>query len=177
MDEHTTGWDDFSRSAWTGEGWMQPAAPGALEQAFGDWAPPVGPLARAAGPAIEWGLFAHGRLPRWHDGRTALLGDACHPMLPFLAQGASMAIEDAWVLAACLDRTSDIAAALASYQRARLRRTARVQAAAARNAGIYHLRGAPLRTARNAALAAASALPGGLLARFDWLYGADVTGA
>lgn len=161
------------RHAWTEEGWHQEADPAALRTAFANW--PAADLLERVERTILWGLFAHGPLGRWHDGRRlCLLGDACHPMLPFMAQGAAMAIEDAWVLAASL-QDAPIPEALERYQAARLPRTARVQAVAQRNARLYHVPTAPLRRLRGLGLGTAQHLPGGLLGRFDWLYGADVT--
>ena len=96
-------------------------------------------------------------------------------MLPFLAQGATMALEDAWVLAAALERAGDPAAGLAAYAAARQPRAARVQRAAARGGRLYHLRPG-LREPAHLALAAASTVAPALLARrFDWLFGHDVT--
>ncbi len=103
-----------------------------------------------------------------------LLGDAAHPIMPFLASGAVMAIEDAEVLAAEISQgIGDIPAALSRYERRRIPRLARVQRASARTGDIYHMSGA-MRLARNISM---SALPGRhLLSRNDWLYGyrADV---
>src|SRR5205085_5128035 len=105
---------------------------------------------------------------RWGEGAVTLLGDAAHPMLPFLAQGAAMAIEDAAVLAAALARTpDDPAAAFRRYESARRGRTAKVQQAARRNSAIYHMSGIPA-LARNLVLRTSSG--SGLLRRFDWLY-------
>ncbi|WP_233416897.1 FAD-dependent monooxygenase [Halovulum marinum] len=166
-----------ARDAWTAEGWTAVADVERMRAGFAGWCAPVTRLLAAVGEGREWGLFAHGALPRWHRGNVALLGDACHPMLPFLAQGATMAIEDAWVLADCLERHGDVPAALAAYERARKPRVTRVQRAAARNARLYHLPPGPLRAGLRAGMAGVGALaPGGLLARFDWLYGHDVTG-
>jgi salicylate hydroxylase len=100
---------------------------------------------------------------------VTLLGDAAHPMLPFLAQGAAMAIEDATVLADRLTRSpDDIPGAFRGYERARMARTARAQHAARRNGGIYQMTGVSA-LARNSAMR----LMGGtrLLAGYDWLYG------
>ena len=124
------------RSAWAAEGWMAPDDPDALRRAFAGWGGGVAPLLAAVEACFLWGLFDHAPLPRWTHGRLALLGDACHPMLPFLAQGATMALEDAWVLAAALDAAADPAAGLAAYAAARLPRTSRVQRAAARSGRI-----------------------------------------
>ena len=110
-------------------------------------------------------------------GRVVLLGDACHPMLPFLAQGATMALEDAWVLADELDLAPELDRGLAAYFARRLPRASRAQRAAARSGWVYHLRPGP-RTAAQLGLALASALaPELLMGRLDWLYGADVVGA
>ena len=163
------------RSAWAAEGWMAPDDPDALRRAFAGWGGGVAPLLAAVEACFLWGLFDHPPLPRWTHGRLALLGDACHPMLPFLAQGATMALEDAWVLAAALDAAADPAAGLAAYAAARLPRTSRVQRAAARSGRIYHLRPG-LRAPVQAGLRLVSGVaPGHLLRRFDWLFGADVT--
>ena len=97
-----------------------------------------------------------------------LIGDAAHPMLPFLAQGGAMAIEDATVLAQCLSGEDDPARALRAYERARQARVARVQREARRNSWRYHL-SRPLALGRDTML---SALGGDrMLARYDWLYG------
>lgn len=165
------------RAGWAEEGWSLPGDPDALRRAFAGFGGDAGALLGAVTDCFLWGLFDHPALPAWTDGRLALLGDACHPMLPFLAQGAAMAIEDAWVLAACLDGAGTPAAGLAAYQRARLARATAVQRASARNATLYHLPGG-LRAPVHLGLRTASALaPGRLLARFDWLYGADVASA
>jgi 2-polyprenyl-6-methoxyphenol hydroxylase-like FAD-dependent oxidoreductase len=98
-----------------------------------------------------------------------LLGDAAHPMLPYLAQGAAMAIEDAAVLAQRLAETrDDPAAAIRRYERERRSRTARAQRAARRNGTIYQL-GGPAAALRSLALASLGGTR--LLARYDWLYG------
>jgi salicylate hydroxylase len=100
------------------------------------------------------------------QGRVALLGDAAHPMLPYLAQGAAMALEDAWVLAQCLSATADAAAALQHYATLRVPRNARVVQRARRNGQIFHLQGL-MATARNAVLA----LQGTQVLGLPWLYG------
>ncbi len=104
------------------------------------------------------------------QGRIALLGDAAHPMRPYLAQGAGMAIEDAQQLVASLQaHASDVPAALAHYAHARWQRNARVQARAIRNGEIFHLRG-PMRLGRDVALR----LLGARLLDMPWLYGYGV---
>src|SRR6185312_9195184 len=119
-----------------------------------------------------WALFTIPSLPAWHGGAMALLGDAAHAMLPFAAQGAGMAIEDAAVLAQCLgdatnERGDGAAAALARYTGLRRERVARVQKLAQLNGRIYHLGGAAA-LARDVVIRAMG--PRRMLARQDWIY-------
>ena len=146
------------RAAWTAEGWSISDDPAALRRAFAGWDGAAGDLLAAVTACHLWGLFDHAPLPAWTAGRLALLGDACHPMLPFLAQGATMALEDAWVLAAELALAADPARGLSAYEAARLPRATRVQRAAARNGRIYHLRPG-LREPAHLGLAAAAEKP------------------
>lgn len=128
----------------------------------------VGTLERA--PAWRrWSLNRMPQLPAWHNGRVVLIGDAAHPMFPYLAQGGVLALEDAATLAAILSRRrDDPAGAFQAFSATRRERAARVQGASARNGRIYHLSGA-LAMARDAVFAAA---PGSvLMAGLDWLYG------
>ena len=92
------------RASWADEGWSIPDSPENLRAAFQGFAPPVQALLAQVDETFLWGLFNHPVLPRWSNGRIGLLGDACHPMLPFLAQGAVMGLEDAYVLAEALGR-------------------------------------------------------------------------
>nr|WP_236641402.1 FAD-dependent monooxygenase [Paracoccus aeridis] len=163
------------RSGWTEEGWSLPGNPDDLRAAFAGFGGPVtGWLDRVADCGL-WGLFRHEVAQRWHDGTRAILGDAAHPTLPFLAQGAALAIEDAWVLAACLDADADQGAALARYQSLRQPRATRVVAASNANARNYHL-GGPMRVAAQAALRAGSALaPSLLFRRVAWVFDHDPT--
>jgi salicylate hydroxylase len=119
----------------------------------------------------RWLAFALYDLPplrKWSRGPATLLGDAAHPTLPFLAQGAALAIEDAAVLASSFGQLpDDPAGAMRRYERARRRRTAKVQRAARRNGRVYHLAGAEA-LVRDLYL---RALGGNrLLRRYDWLY-------
>jgi salicylate hydroxylase len=116
----------------------------------------------------KWALYDLPPLRQWGNGPVTLLGDAAHPMLPFLAQGAAMAIEDAATLAASLARTpNDVTGAMRRYEAQRRRRTARAQRGARRNSAIYH-RGGSQATRRNFYL---RVLGGKMLLRsYDWLY-------
>ncbi len=119
----------------------------------------------------RWNLFDREPLQatQMAQGRVALLGDAAHPMLPYLAQGAAMALEDAWVLAQCLSADPDARSALQAYAQQRAPRTARVVHTARRNGKIFHLSGA-MAVARNAVLA----LQGTSVVGMPWLYGESV---
>lgn len=164
------------RKAWAAESWTQADDPANLRAAFADFGPSVrAMLARVEQPRL-WGLFRHPVAPLWHQGHLALLGDAAHPTLPFLAQGASMALEDAWVLADELARCDTVPAGLAAYQLRRKTRVTRVIAAANGNAWKYHIRPAPLRLAAHTVMRLGGALaPDRMMRQFDWLYTHDVT--
>jgi salicylate hydroxylase len=133
------------------------------------WAEEAHDLIDGVESLSRWALFTVESGPAWSSGRVALLGDAAHAMLPFMAQGAAMAIEDAAVLAQCLAsaKDEDTAAALRRYADLRAARVAKVQRAAQSNDRIYHL-GGPIALARNLTMK----LLGGerLLARQDWIY-------
>lgn len=90
---------------------------------------------------FKWALYDRPPMRSWGRGRATLLGDACHPTLPFMAQGAAMAIEDSAVLATCLDKDDDIPASLKRYEDLRRDRTARIQNGSRRNATVFHLTG------------------------------------
>ncbi|MYA88043.1 MAG: monooxygenase [Boseongicola sp. SB0662_bin_57] len=163
------------RTEWVDEGWTHQDDPDNLRAAFAGFGPEVRRLLESVGHAHLWGLFRHRVARRWVQGRKVLLGDAAHPTLPFLAQGANLALEDAWVLAAAI-RRHDLPEALERYQALRIPRARRIVDAATSNARNYHLRVPPVRLVAHAALKAASAIaPVAMLKRFDWIYRHDVT--
>jgi salicylate hydroxylase len=149
--------------------WSSPGDPYVLETRFRDWHQTARELLRAAPEWRKWPLFECGPLANWACGRVALIGDAAHAMLPFLAQGAAQAIEDAGALAAALHQGKDIEANLRAYEAARHARATRVQNASRRQGAIYHLSG-PAALLRDMALRALSGAT--MLARYDWLYNA-----
>ncbi len=167
------------RQRWAEESWTLRDDSMDMRLAFGGFSPRVrGWLDRVEDPWL-WGLFRHPVAGTWtrvvSGGAVAILGDAAHPTLPFLAQGASMGLEDAWVLADALAGHDSLAAALAAYQTRRKPRTTRIVAAANANARAYHLSGLP-RMIGHAGLRLLGRLsPATMLSRFDWLYGHDVT--
>lgn len=164
------------RDDWREESWSSRGEAADLRRDFAGWHPTVRRIVEAApeDACFRWALFDRDPLPRWSRGATTLLGDACHPTLPFMAQGACMAIEDAAVLAACLAGCSRdaIPAALARYEALRRPRTAGIQAGSRRNAMIYHLR-PPLSWARNRGMKAGL----GMGAAMDGLYRYDALSA
>ena len=151
------------------EFWSSPGEPGFLEARFVRWDKTARDLLRAALAWQKWPLADRNPAASFVTGRVALIGDAAHPMLPFLAQGAAQAIEDAGVLGEVLGRGQTIEAGLLAYQEKRLPRAARVQKESRRQATIYHL-GGPAAFLRDAALRALG--PEKMLARYDWLYDA-----
>ena len=163
------------RSDWREESWSSPGRPEDFAADFAGWHGAIDALMRRVHTVWRWALYDHERLSVWSAGRVALLGDACHAMPPFLAQGAGMALEDAVVLARFMKgRTDDVARALREYGDARRDRTARVQRASWANAWRFHLRNPALRTLVYGALGAISALaPAGPGRMYDWLYRYD----
>jgi salicylate hydroxylase len=155
---------------WSGPGWSEAASRIDLLARLSPrrWAPQAHSVFRAPDAWLKWALYETEPLATFAQGAAALLGDAAHAMLPFLAQGAAMAIEDAAVAAQCLARMpDDPAAALESYSAIRRGRTRKVQRLAARNGKRYHRAGAAAML-RNTALR----FLGGqrLLQNYDWLY-------
>jgi salicylate hydroxylase len=126
-------------AAWTEDGWNVPASTAELLQAFAGWHPHVLSLMERAPPErlIKWGIFARPPRDTWVSGRVALLGDAAHPMQPFLGLGAAMAIEDATILGRAFAATPDPAAALAAYERARVPRANRVLMLSKRQGDLF----------------------------------------
>lgn len=164
------------RADWVHESWSRQDSPDGLRRAFAS----LGAAPRALMERVEtvhiWGLFRHRVATKWHDANTVLMGDAIHPTLPFLAQGACMAIEDAWVLADALQRTDDTAAAFTAYQSQRRPRVTKTVSAANRNAVLFHL-GGPLALGLQLGLRTAGILlPSTMSRAYRWLYDHDVTG-
>jgi salicylate hydroxylase len=155
---------------WSGRGWSEPASRIDLLARLSSrrWAPQAHSVFRAPDAWLKWALYESEPLTSFAQGGAALVGDAAHAMLPFLAQGAAMAIEDAAVAAQCLARMpDDPAAAWESYSAIRRGRTRKVQRLAARNGKRYHRAGAAAML-RNTAMR----FLGGerLLRNYDWLY-------
>ena len=156
------------------EDWSRAGEAAVLMARFEHWAPAARRLIAAAPAWRVWPLFDRPPLARWSQGPVTLLGDAAHPALPFLAQGAAQAIEDAAALAAAADADRPFAEAAAAYERGRRATASRVQRESARQGVIYHLAG-PLALARDGAIRLLG--PARMRSRYDWLYGAKDTGS
>ena len=164
------------QEGWHTESWTERGDRDALAADFEGWAPPLQSVIAEAGDVFRWALFDRDPMPSWSKGRITLLGDACHPMLPFLAQGAVMAIEDGWVLAASLKEGRDIPSALAAYEAKRKPRTASVQLGARRQMGLFHKRTfVEQLTTYGPMWLAARLAPSFMKSRQDWIYSHDVT--
>ena len=160
---------------WVEESWSVASSAQEMSAAFPNVNAGMRMLLERAQNCFKWGLFDRDPLPWWSRGRITLLGDAAHPMLPFLAQGAAMAIEDGFVLARELERSpDDLVAALQRYETIRRPRTARVQLAARAQADIFHLTSPVARLKRWLKLDRLTASDPKLLNR-DWLYEHDAT--
>jgi salicylate hydroxylase len=164
---------------WRHEGWDEEGDKADLAKAFEGWAPAVTSVIGAARSCHRWALFDRDPLPRWSDGRATLLGDACHPMPPFLAQGAAMALEDAVVLARCLAAQSEQPeAALLAYETRRKARTAKILQGARSNMGVFHRSNLVTQIATYGPMHIADALlPAFVRSRQDWIYAYDATRA
>ena len=156
---------------WQEEGW---SIPGSVEDAladFGDWQPCLGAVLRASEGLFRWALFARPPQATWCDGPVTLLGDACHPMLPSMAQGAVQALEDAQVLADVLSRDNDVARGVAEYEALRKERVTRVQERSAINLRMFHRRTALGQMMTYGPMAVASRLvPDVVHRQQDWIY-------
>jgi salicylate hydroxylase len=151
------------------ESWGHPVQREAVLTGLAGYAPELTRFLELGRDWYAWSLFEADPLPSWSKGRVGLIGDAAHPILPFLAQGGAMALEDAVTLAEALAAfPRNPSHALRAYERARRRRVARVQAASRTNGRVYQLTGIGAQL-RDLVL---GAVPGPVLMRsFDWLYG------
>jgi salicylate hydroxylase len=168
----------IAQSGWQQEGWGLRCDRSDALARFSErsWAAQPRALLQAPANYLKWALFDRPPLQRWGRGPVTLIGDAAHPMLPFLAQGAAMAIEDAAVLAACIGKPPTdsataapkvIATAMRNYEEKRRARTADIQRGARINATLYHLSG-PVAHLRNMALRSIGG--DNFLQRYDWIY-------
>lgn len=162
------------KGRWTDEGWHHADTPENLQAAFADLSSDLRSILADVIDVRLWGLFRHPVAESWQqDGVLALLGDAAHPTLPFLAQGANLAIEDGLTLAACCQHDPSLERALSAYQSARRKRVSRAIEAANCNAKNYHLSGFQRRVAHAGLTILGRVAPNAFLSRLGWLYDYD----
>jgi salicylate hydroxylase len=161
---------------WRDESWSHEGRAEDMRADLAGFAPVVSDLLKSVETCFKWALHDRPPLDIWSKGRVTLLGDAVHPMLPFMAQGACMAIEDAYVLARAVSEHTELKAALTQYQDRRLARTRKVHAVAGRNAHLFHMRNPLARQGFRIATGFADRmLKEALWAQTDWIYAHDVT--
>lgn len=164
---------DWTHEAWTDRGTRQQAL-----AEFAGWHPVIETMIAKAEEHYRWALFDREPLTQWSDGRAVLLGDACHPTLPFLAQGAAMAIEDGFVLAQEVStaRDADLPKAMRRYFDRRIARVSAVQRGSRANMRRFHKRSRLSQLATYGPMHIAGKLmPSAILHQMDWLYRYDVT--
>jgi salicylate hydroxylase len=158
--------DTWTRESWTDRGDVADAL-----AAFDGWHPQVRAILESVDETFLWALFDRAPLGQWSRGRVTLLGDACHPMLPFMAQGAAQAIEDGAALTTCLAETTDIEAAFRRYETVRLPRASRIQSLSAQNKIRFHLPDGPEQEERDRQMATQST--DWSISAVAWIYGHD----
>lgn len=166
----------IEKEEWTSESWAEQGTRQEALEDFGDWHPSIRAILETADAHYRWALFDRAPLNTWVDGRAALLGDAAHPMLPFMAQGAAMAVEDAWVLAEELSKNQAVETALRRYQAKRLGRTSWIQAGSRSNAKTFHKRTRLTQLGTYGPMWLAGKIaPSVIYRRQDAIFGHDVT--
>lgn len=166
-------------AAWVAESWTEPSTREELLSAYQGWHPNLMALFERvdSSQTFKWGLFDRDPMAQWSQGPVTLLGDAAHPMLPFLSQGAAMAIEDGYVLAAALAHFGgDVDAALRAYEAERRPRTARVQLEARERGRTYHLSTPEEQRQRDLEMQRQQAQnPNAVGIKAEWVYEYDAT--
>jgi len=164
------------RDDWKVESWVTQGAQSELANDFRGWHPDVHAMIERIATPYKWALYVRGPMARWSRGRITLMGDACHPTLPFLGQGGVMAIEDGFVLGSCLVKHfGDPATAFARYEDARRDRTATVVRKAHENRRSVF---SPALAAGSGAIAVEVAREWQqerVRERMEWLYAYDAT--
>jgi salicylate hydroxylase len=171
------------RDDWQGESWSDAGSPAELHADLAGWHDELHHIVDAIDTPFRWALLSRPPMPRWVQGRLVLIGDAAHPTLPFLAQGANMALEDALLIARCLtELTADNRAggalglddALARYVALRHPRTSRIVQGSAENTRRFHN---PVLADPAGAVAYINREwePTKVRLRYDWLFEYDAT--
>jgi salicylate hydroxylase len=162
----------LERDDWRVESWTEAGTTLECASDFAGWHPDILTMIHAIDTPFKWALLGREPLSRFSVGGATLLGDAAHPTLPFLAQGANMALEDGIVLARCLAAYPDISTALRRYEAARLSRTAAIVRGSNDNAKRFH-NPALTQAATASAYIDREWTPEKVRERYDWLYDYD----
>jgi salicylate hydroxylase len=166
----------LERSDWQVESWSARGTTEELAADFAGWHEDIQALIRNIPIPHKWALMTRPPMERWTVGRVTLLGDACHSMVPFLAQGAVMAIEDGFILARALSGYGDVPLALLNYENARRERTRKAVEGSAANIGRFH-HPALADPAKARDYVAREWAGQNVAERYEWLFRYDVTGA
>ena len=171
-------WIAHYETDWRDESWRVESDWREAAEAYAGWHPTLAELFSRTERCYKWALYDRDPLSRWTQGRVTLLGDAAHPMLPYLAQGAAQAIEDGFVLAEMLDQhRADPARGLQAYEQARRPRTSRIQLHARERGKINNTTSAFARFKRDLGYRLKRLIkPKEHTYKIEWIYGHDVTG-
>ncbi|MGC1305191.1 MAG: FAD-dependent monooxygenase [Caulobacteraceae bacterium] len=161
--------DDWQVESWTERGTNEECAAD-----FAGWNEDIQTIISQLDTPYKWALLGRDPMEQWSMGRITLLGDACHPTLPFLAQGAVMAIEDGFILGRCMDAYADVETALKHYEKARIERTGKIVRGSADNATRFHNH-VLSNTAEAEAYIGREFEESKVEQRYDWLFRYDVT--
>jgi salicylate hydroxylase len=162
------------RADWTVESWNTPGTKEECAADFVGWHPLIHEIIQKVDQPYKWALVGRSPLETWTQGRATLMGDACHPTLPFLAQGAIMAIEDGFVLARCLDASADVEEAFKRFEAARVERTTKIVLGSTAAGKRFHN---PVLADPQAAVGYMERewAPENTRTRYDWLFEYDAT--
>jgi salicylate hydroxylase len=166
-----------NNNQWKEESWSIPATHEEILRIYEGWHPTIRTLLGGIAKPFKWAVYDRDPIEQWSAGRITLLGDSAHAMLPFMAQGAAMAIEDAWIVAKCIAAgAEDLPAALRKYEQARKARTSRVLLASRARAVDLHQTSPWRQAVRNVKFATKNWLnPERTIHQGEWVYGHDCT--
>jgi salicylate hydroxylase len=162
------------QEAWISESWTEPGRVEDLRAAYAGWHPQVQRLIDAVDETFIWAVLDRPPIAHWSFGRVTMLGDSCHPMIPFMGQGGAQAIEDAAAMTACLLRCgNDVEAALKLYETVRLPRASKIQTGSWDNKAKYHMPDGPAQLARDEQMI--NGAIDGAYVHVGWVYGHDAS--
>jgi salicylate hydroxylase len=162
------------QDGWMSESWSEPGSVDDLREAYKGWHPQVQRIIDAVDETFIWAVLDRKPIARWTYDRVTMLGDSCHPMLPFMGQGGAQAIEDAAAITACLLRhPDDVAAALKLYETVRLPRASKIQDGSWDNKTRFHMPDGPAQVERDALMA--KGMTDWSYRSIAWVYGHDAS--